>query len=70
MQTAKQILDVWVGGDYNLSDYLDLSYSRKGQDVRYSIDDHKLRSLGWVPQKKFSQEIEGIVNHYKDNFIW
>jgi dTDP-glucose 4,6-dehydratase len=70
MQTAKQILDVWVGGDYNLSDYLDLSYSRKGQDVRYSINDHKLKSLGWVPQKKFSREIEGIVNHYKDNFIW
>jgi dTDP-glucose 4,6-dehydratase len=50
--------------------YLDLSYSRVGQDVRYSLDDSKLRELGWKPQAKFDACIEEIVGYYKNKFIW
>jgi dTDP-D-glucose 4,6-dehydratase len=50
--------------------YLDLSYSRVGQDVRYALDDSKLRSLGWEPQAEFDKELKGIVEYYKNKFIW
>jgi dTDP-glucose 4,6-dehydratase len=50
--------------------YLDLSYSRVGQDVRYALDDSKLRSLGWESKKQFDIELNGIVNYYKNKFIW
>jgi dTDP-glucose 4,6-dehydratase len=44
--------------------------TRAGQDVRYSIDDTKLRSLGWKPQAEFDKELEKIVQYYKENFVW
>ena len=43
---------------------------RPGQDVRYSIDDTKLRNLGWTPEANFDIELEKIVKYYKENFIW
>jgi dTDP-D-glucose 4,6-dehydratase len=43
---------------------------RDGQDVRYALDDSKLRSLGWNPKKKFNEEIPKIVKYYKNKFIW
>jgi len=43
---------------------------RQGQDVRYSIDDSKLRALGWEPNAEFDCELNIIVNYYKNNFIW
>jgi dTDP-glucose 4,6-dehydratase len=51
-------------------DYIDFSYNREGQDVRYSLNDDALRSIGWSPQRKFDEEIENIVEYYKNNFIW
>ena len=50
--------------------YLDLSYSRAGQDVRYALDDAKLRKLGWEPQVKFDTELKYIIDYYKNKFIW
>ena len=47
-----------------------LGYKRKGQDVRYALNDDKLRSLGWAPQKIFNEEIEKVVKFYIDNFKW
>jgi dTDP-glucose 4,6-dehydratase len=55
---------------YPISQYLDLSYSRVGQDVRYALDDSKLRVLGWEPKMKFDIELYNIVNYYKNKFIW
>jgi dTDP-glucose 4,6-dehydratase len=34
---------------------------RSGQDVRYSLDDQKLRSLGWAPQRSFHDELPQIL---------
>ena len=34
---------------------------RSGQDIRYSLDDSKVRALGWSQLKKFDEEIVGIV---------
>ena len=50
--------------------YLDLSYKRSGQDVRYSLDDYKLRKLGWSPTINFDEALPGIVDYYKSRFIW
>jgi dTDP-glucose 4,6-dehydratase len=50
--------------------YIDFSVERPGQDVRYSLDDSKLRSLGWQPEKIFAAELPSIVSYYKDKFIW
>ena len=51
-------------------DYLDLSYTRQGQDVRYALNDQKLKSLGWEPKKNFDDEIQGLVEYYTQNFKW
>lgn len=52
------------------SKHLDFTYSRAGQDVRYALDDSKLRALGWKPVMEFEQELPKIVNYYKNKFIW
>lgn len=71
METVKKILSVlYDKGDFDLSRFLDLSHSRAGQDLRYSLDDSKLRSLGWNPTKDFDTELPNIINYYKDKFIW
>lgn len=46
------------------------SYQRPGQDLRYALDDSKLRSLGWTEEAKFEEEIVKITSYYKDTFIW
>lgn len=43
---------------------------RPGQDVRYAIDDSKLKSLGWEPKANFNEELAKIVEYYKENFVW
>jgi len=50
--------------------YVDLSYQRQGQDIRYALDDQKLRSLGWKPEAIFDAELPEIINYYKNKFIW
>ncbi len=58
------------GKDQEIDQYLDLSYSRQGQDVRYALNDDKLRALGWEPKAIFDKELPSIVDYYKNNFIW
>jgi dTDP-glucose 4,6-dehydratase len=53
-----------------VTNHIDFSCSRPGQDVRYALDDTKIKSLGWTPKKLFNQEISGIVNYYKSKFVW
>jgi len=49
---------------------MDFSEKRQGQDVRYAIDDSKLKSLGWRPVANFDSRLEEIVRYYKEHFIW
>jgi dTDP-glucose 4,6-dehydratase len=67
--TVEKILKEYFG-DYEVSSYIDLSYNRQGQDVRYALDDSKLRALGWEPKANFDQELKYIVEYYKNKFIW
>lgn len=71
LDTVKKIMKVYLGKTpNNLEDYIDFSISRVGQDVRYSLNDKKLRNIGWSPSKNFDKEIKKIVSFYKNNFIW
>jgi dTDP-glucose 4,6-dehydratase len=58
------------GDFHDIDRYVDFSVHRPGQDVRYALDDSKLRALGWEPKSVFSEEISRIVNYYKEKFIW
>jgi len=70
IETVSKVLECYFGEKRDWSEYIDLSYIREGQDVRYALNDDKLKSLGWRPQKNFDHEIEQIVAHYKNNFKW
>jgi dTDP-glucose 4,6-dehydratase len=43
---------------------------RKGHDRRYSVDDSKLRALGYEPQHKFVDGLAETVAWYTDNEAW
>lgn len=70
--TVEKIIKKYMGYlpvDYK-EQYLDLSISRPGQDIRYALNDNKLRNLGWKPEIDFDVAIGEIVEYYKKNFIW
>jgi dTDP-glucose 4,6-dehydratase len=70
IETVKKVINSFFDTPVEWENYVDFSYCRKGQDVRYSLNDNKLRSLGWLPKKSFDKEILEIVQYYKKNFIW
>ena len=67
--TVEKILKEYFG-DVDFDSYIDTTYSRKGQDVRYALNDNKLRSLGWKPEAEFDNELKHIIEYYKTKFIW
>ena len=70
LDTVKKIINLYHKDEKNYLNYIDFSCSRPGHDVRYALDDSKLRNLGWEPKKQFDQELTNIVEYYKDKFIW
>ena len=69
-ETVKKIIQCFFKDDRNYEHYVDLEHKREGQDVRYALNDDKLRKLGWEPKKNFDDEIHEIVDYYKSNFKW
>jgi dTDP-glucose 4,6-dehydratase len=69
---AKKIIDMYyLGGCKGLYDeHLNTGIKRQGQDVRYAIDDSKIKALGWTPKANFDTELQAIVDHYAKNFVW
>jgi dTDP-glucose 4,6-dehydratase len=71
LDTVKKVISNYTGlSTFDVNEYIDTEYSRPGQDVRYALDDNKLRNLGWEPKKVFDSEIKEIVEYYKSKFIW
>ena len=66
----KIIKSYYPDSDINPYNNIDFSIVRPGQDVRYALDDSKLKKIGWQPKRNFDQEIKNIVNYYKNKFIW
>lgn len=70
LTVVRKILELYTGTNANdIEDYLHY-LERPGQDVRYAIDDSKLKSLGWSPEANFDDELAKIVDYYKKNFVW
>jgi len=71
IETVIKIIQSYYGNNnIDIEKYVDLSFTRIGQDVRYSVNDSKIKNLGWNHQKSFDKEIQSIVEYYKTNFIW
>jgi dTDP-glucose 4,6-dehydratase len=68
IEVVKKIIKL-VNGDTEIEKYL-ANMTRPGQDLRYSIDDTKLKNLGWSANADFDTELKKVVEYYRNNFIW
>jgi len=68
--TVQKVINHYFPQSPDWKDHVDLSYVRVGQDIRYALNDDKLRALGWKPKKVFDEEIASIVDYYKTTFKW
>jgi dTDP-glucose 4,6-dehydratase len=64
------LLRRYFGRKVEMDRYVKLHYVRQGEDVRYSIDDSALRSLGWKNKRHLEKELARIVSHYKNKVVW
>jgi dTDP-D-glucose 4,6-dehydratase len=70
LDTVTKIIKLYFPDNQEVEQYLDLSLDRPGQDLRYALNDDKLRALGWEPKAVFDKELPFIIDYYKNNFIW
>ncbi|MFA5395404.1 MAG: GDP-mannose 4,6-dehydratase [Methanogenium sp.] len=78
IEVCKRIVNLYTGFDHFIgtdfdtpaSEFFDFSFARPGEDIRYSLNDSKIRKLGWAPKAKFNEELKLIVEYYKESFIW
>lgn len=49
---------------------IDFCIERPGHDLRYNLDDSKIRSIGWYPKHNFEQTLEKIIKWTLDNQEW
>jgi dTDP-glucose 4,6-dehydratase len=56
-----------MGADWSSVQPVD---DRKGHDRRYSVNDGKLRALGYAPQHRFEDGLAETVQWYRDNEAW
>lgn len=70
IKVVDKIIKLYYNTSVDYNNYVDFKYNRIGQDVRYAIDDSKLKSLGWNPVANFDLELEKIVEYNKNHFIW
>ena len=57
-------------GKGSVEENADFSFDRDGQDMRYALNDEKIKKLGWKPEANFSKELPKIVDYYNEKFIW
>ena len=71
LDTVKKVINTYFDEHVNnYGDFINFGIERPGQDVRYALNDDKIKSLGWSPQCNFDDEIKLIVDYYKNNFMW
>jgi dTDP-glucose 4,6-dehydratase len=69
--TVKKIIQSYYNDEeIDWESFIDITHTRPGQDVRYALNDDKLRNLGWKSCKIFDEEIYNIVQFFKKQFIW
>lgn len=65
-----KVLNAYFGKPVTMEDYVQFNYVRMGEDIRYSLDDSSVRTLGWKNAKSFDIEIKTVVEYYKNRFVW
>jgi len=71
IEAIKKVIECYVElKNWDINQFVDFSSNRPGQDIRYALNDDKLKALGWTPKKQFDVEISKIVQYYKQKFIW
>jgi dTDP-glucose 4,6-dehydratase len=66
LEITSRILEL-TGADPELVRHVD---DRPGHDRRYSLDDSKVRGLGWVPRRSFEDGLAVTVEWYRANRAW
>ena len=66
LDVIHRILEL-TGADESLLRHVE---DRPGHDRRYSVDDTKLRGLGWAPAHSFETGLAETVEWYRENRAW
>jgi dTDP-glucose 4,6-dehydratase len=66
LELTRRLLDA-CGADWDMVRHVE---DRKGHDRRYSLDDAKLRALGYRPEIPFDQGLKDTVRWYQVNRDW
>ncbi|MEV6983068.1 dTDP-glucose 4,6-dehydratase [Sphaerisporangium sp. NPDC051017] len=66
LELVQRILDE-LDADWSVVERV---HDRKGHDRRYSLDDSKLRAMGYTPATSFDEGITETVQWYTDNPSW
>jgi dTDP-glucose 4,6-dehydratase len=66
LEITSRILEL-TGADQGLVRHVD---DRPGHDRRYSLDDAKLRGLGWAPQRSLEDGLAETVEWYREHRGW
>lgn len=71
IETVRKIISLYHNRPIeNIDEFIEYDVLRTGQDLRYSLDDSKIKKLGWQPLCDFNSELPEIVRYYKNRFIW
>lgn len=71
IETVKKIINLYHKETIqNIDNLIEYNVLRTGQDLRYSLNDDKIKKLGWEPVCNFDHELISIVDYYKQKFIW
>jgi dTDP-glucose 4,6-dehydratase len=66
LELTDLLLDA-CGAGWDAVEYVE---DRKGHDRRYSLDDTRLRDLGYAPRTPFAEGLAATVRWYADNRAW
>lgn len=66
----KKILNIFYPEESDFNKYLDFSWTKKGRDVNFEINDTKIRDLGWSEEYQFEEELKYIVEYYHKVFVF
>jgi dTDP-glucose 4,6-dehydratase len=67
VEIAQKILSTL---NLDFDDNINFIEDRPGHDFRYAVDFSKLTDLKWKPKKNLGNEIDIVINWYKDNVNW
>ena len=63
IDTVKKIIESFYGTLDGWEKYVNFDAVREGQDVRYALNDRKLKNLGWEPKISLEQLIKEMIDN-------